>query len=189
MNNKRMRIPPILWRWTALGALGTVVVAGTWLLVIQTLLVLFSPIGRWQLPRFSKVVVLRIDKDPEKNFTDRVVVKHGEKERDLEMLKEEIAALHPEDELWILDNYFYTSMRPSQFRLTPTRLALEYPLPLVLLALFGIRWIVKSRFGIPPVPVYDPDKPRPRLKDDFHLRAQRFASTDGKPPSDPGLRT
>ena len=186
-----MRIPPIVWRWTALGALGTVVVAGVWLLAIQTLLVLFSPIGRWQMPKISKVAVLRIDKDPEKNFTDRVVVKYGEKERDLEMLKEEIAGLHVEDELWILDNYFYTSLRPSQFRLTPFRLALEYPLPLMLLALFGIRWIFKSRFGIPPEPVYDPSHPRPRLMDDFHLRAQRFSSADGagKPPSEPPLRT
>jgi hypothetical protein len=173
-----MRIPPILWRWAALGALGTVVAAGAWLMAIQALLVLFSPVGYWQLPKVSKVVVLRIDKDPEKNFTDRVVVKHGEKERALEMLKEEIATLRPEDELWILDNYYYTRLRPAQFRLSPLRLALEYPLPLMLVAVCAIRWILRRRLGLPPEPVLNPDVPRIRIKDDYHLRAQRFSPTD-----------
>ncbi len=188
-----MRVPPILWRWAALGALGTVIAAGAWLMAIQALLVLFSPIGYWQVPRVSKVFVLRIDKDPEKNFTDRVVVKHGDRERDLEMLKEEIAALRPEDELWILDNYFYTSLRPAQFRLTPLRLALEYPLPLMLLAGFGIRWIVRRRFGLPAEPELHPAVPRTRLMDDYHLRAQRFSAPNGAapPPDNSGanLRT
>jgi hypothetical protein len=178
-----MRIPPILWRWASLAALWTVVAAGGWVLVIQVLLVLFSPIGFWQMPSIAKVVVLRIDKDPEKNFTDRVVVKQGEKERDLEMLKEEQAALRPDDEIWILDNYYFTSLRPAQFRLTPLRLALEYPQPLILLAIFGIRWILRSGFGKPPEPAVDPGKPRAQLKDEFYLRAQRFAEG---PPADPG---
>jgi hypothetical protein len=171
-----MRVPPILWRWSLLAALWTMVATGGWVMIIQILLVLFSPIGAWQWPKISRVVVLRLDKDPEKNFTDRVVVKQGEKERDLEMLKEEQAGLHPDDEIWILDNYYYTSLRPAQFRLTPLRIALEYPQPLMLLALLGIRWILRSRFGIPPEPVRDPDKPRTQLKDEFHLRAKRFSA-------------
>jgi hypothetical protein len=178
-----MRVPPVLWRWSALAVLWTVVAAGGWVLVIQVLLVAFSPIGYWQTPRISRVVVLRIDKDPDKTFTDRVVVKQGEKERDLEMLKEEQATLHPDDEIWILDNYYYTSLRPAQFLLTPQRLALEYPQPLMLLAILAIRWILRSRFGKPPEPVFDPDKPRIRLKDDYHLRAQRFSAD---PPSGAG---
>lgn len=172
-----MRIPPIAWRWSVLLALGTVIGAGLWILVIQVLLVLFSPVGAWQVPKIAKVTVVRLDKDPEKNFTDRLVVKQGDKERDLEMLKEEQAGLHPDDELWILDNYYYTSLRPAQFRLTPLRLALEYPLPLILLAAWGFRRILNSGFGKPPPPVDDPDKPRTRLMDDFHLRSQRFQDT------------
>ena len=177
-----MRIPPIAWRWTALVALGTVVGAGLWVMVIQGLLVLFSPVGAWQLPRIAKVTVVRLDKDPEKNFTDRLVVRQGDRERDLEMLKEEQAGLHPGDELWILDNYFYTSLRPAQFRLTPLRLALEYPLPLMLLAAWGFIRILRSGFGKPPPPVLDPDKPRIRLQDDFHRRAERFSPA---PPPEP----
>lgn len=174
-----MRVPPILWRWATLAVLWTTIATGAWVMAIQVLLVLFSPIGTWQVPRISKVVVLRIDKDPEKAYTDQLVVKQGETERTLEMLKEEQAGLHPEDELWILDNYFYTSLRPAQFRLTPLRLALEYPQPLVLLALLGIRWILKRRIGLAPEPVLDPAQPRVQLKDDFHLRSQRFSEGPG----------
>jgi hypothetical protein len=178
-----MRVPPILRRWALLAALWTLVLAGGWILAIQVLLVLFSPVGSWQVPRISHVVVLRIDKDPEKAFTDQVVVKQGDKERVLEMLKEEQAELHPEDELWILDNYYYTSLRPAQFRLTPLRLALEYPEPLILLALLCIRWIHRRRYGLAPEPVIDPSKPRTRLQDDFHLRAERFAGPEPPKPS------
>ena len=169
-----MRIPPIAWRWSALVALGTVVGAGLWILVIQVLLVLFSPVGAWQVPKIAKVTVVRLDKDPEKNFTDRLVVKQGDKERDLEMLKEEQIGLHPDDELWILDNYYYTSLRPAQFRLTPLRLALEYPLPLMLLAAWGFRRILRSRLGLEPEP--NPAVQRQRLTDDFHQRAHRFSA-------------
>lgn len=170
-----MKLPPEVRRYAALAALWTVVGAGGWLLALQALLVLFSPIGAWQLPRISKVTVLRIDKDPEKNFTDRVVVRHGDRERDFEMLKEEQAGLRPDDELWVLENYYATSLRPGQFRLTPQRLALEYPLPWMLLAAWGIRRILRSRWGLPPPPELNPAVPRRVLTDDFHRRAQRFA--------------
>lgn len=174
-----MRVPPILRRWAALGALGGVLLAGLWILVIQVLLVLFSPIGTWQVPKVAHVVVLRIERDPEKTFTDQLVVRQGEQERTLEMLKEEMAGLHPDDEFWILDNYFYTSLRPAQFRLTPLRLALEYPLPLMLLAAWAFGRILRSRWGLAPEPVLDPDKPRQRLQDDFHHRAERFRPPEG----------
>lgn len=171
-----MRIPPILWRHAALGTLLTALAGGGWLLALQVLLVLFSPIGAWQVPRISKVTVVRLDKDPEKNFTDRLIVRHGSREREFEMLKEEQAGLRPDDELWVLENYYATSLRPGQFRLTPLRLALEYPMPWMLLAAWGVRRILRSRWGLPPPPDPNPAVPRQVLTDDFHRRAQRFAA-------------
>lgn len=171
-----MRAPRLLLRWSALGLLGTGIAAGAWLLAIQVLLVLFSPLGQWQVPRISKVTVVRLDKDPEKNFTDRLIVKHGEREREFEMLKEEQAGLRPDDQLWVLENYYATSLRPAQFRLTPLRLALEYPLPWMLLAGWILLRILRSRWGLPPEPELNPAVPRKVLTDDYHQRAQRFSA-------------
>ena len=98
------------------------------------------------------------------------------------MLKGERARLKAGDEIWILDNYYVTPTRPAQFRLTPWRILLEYPEPLALLALLGIRRLrrAQARARIREAQE-DAARPRTLLLDDFHARAERF-----KAPKDPG---
>lgn len=170
------------WRWGALGGLWALVGASAWLMVIQVILVLFSPFGSWQRPEIARVRVVEVDKDPQSLFTDNVQVIQGGVRRSLTMLKTERAQLKTGDELWILDNYYVTPTRPAQFRLTPGRILLEYPEPLMILALFGIRRLrrAQARERLREAQE-DAARPRTLLRDDFHARAERF-----KTPQDPG---
>lgn len=156
----------------ALIGLWTVVGLIVWLVAIQVFLVLVTPFGSWQRPGIAKVTVKWIDRDPQSQYADNIVVMQGGEERSLSMLKTERAELSLEDEIWILDNYYVTATRPAQFRLTPTRLILEYPEPLLILALICI-W--RLRRGLARDAKEDPARPRTVLRDDFHSRAQRFA--------------
>lgn len=170
------------WWWGALAGLWMIVGVIVWLVVIQASLVLLTPFGTWQKPGIARVTVKWIDRDPQSAFTDNVVVEEGGEERSLSMLKAERAGLRIGDEIWILDNYYVTATRPAQFRLTPWRLLLEYPEPLLILALLGI-WRLRRAQARAKVREAREDLARPRtiLRDDFHARAQRFAE-----PRDPG---
>jgi hypothetical protein len=89
--------------------------------------------------------------------------------------KAEAAELRANDEVWILDAWYADGLRPTQFRLTPLRLLLEYPALLLLPAAFGLWRVRKARQkadAAPPPPV------RHTFTDDFHLRAQRFAKPE-----------
>lgn len=173
-----MAISRKAWRWGALGGLWALVGLIVWLMAIQMFLVVLTPFGTWQWPGISRVTVKWIDRDPQSTFTDNVVVAQGDEERNLSMLKVERADLGIGDEIWILENYYVTATRPAQFRLTPIRLLLEYPEPLLILALFGI-W--RLRRAQSREVKEDPARERILLRDDFHERAQRF-----KTPTDPG---
>lgn len=172
-----MAITRTTWRWAALTGLWTVVGLVVWLMAIQVFIVLVTPFGAWQWPGIAKVTVKWVDRDPQSPYAENVGVIQGGVERNLSMLKVELRELRPDDEIWILDNYYATATRPAQFRLTPTRLILEYPLPLLLLALWGIRRLRRAQ-ALEAQP--DPNRPRTVLRDDFHTRAQRFAA-----PKDP----
>ncbi len=173
-----MAITRKTWRWGALAGLWALVGLILWLMVIQAFLVLVTPFGTWQRPGIARVKVKWIDRDPQSTFTDNVVVDIEGEERSLSMLKAERTELTVGEEIWILDNYYVTTTRPAQFRLTPWRLLLEYPEPLLLLALFGI-W--RLRRALARDAQEDPARPRTVLRDDFHARAQRFAK-----PREPG---
>ena len=124
-----MAIPGKVWRWGALGGLWTLVGVIVWLVVIQVILIFFSPFGTWQRPGIARVRVIAVEKDPLSLFTDNIQVLQGGAKRSLNMLKTERVQLRVGDEIWILDNYYMTGTRPGQFRLTPWRLLLEYPEP------------------------------------------------------------
>jgi len=175
-----MAISRNTWRWTALTGLWTLVGLITWLVAIQIFIVLVTPFGTWQQPGIAKVTVKWVDRDPQSQYADNVIVLQGGMERSLSMLKAELKDLHLEDEIWILDNYYATATRPAQFRLTPLRLLLEYPEPLLVLALWGIWRIRRSQARDAKE---DPNRPRTVLRDDFHARAERFAQ-----PQDPGRK-
>jgi len=182
-----MPIPQATRRWIALIALGVLAGAICWLMAIQAFMVLLHSFGTWQRPGIARVTILRIDQDDQNMFTNYIQVKEGEKDRTLCMLKEESEDAKVGDEIWILDNYYATPLRPAQFRLTPQRLLVEYPQPLLLLTLLGIWRIRRAQVRELKQP---PSQERRRLTDDFHARAHRFASTDAPsdvqdPPSGP----
>jgi len=177
-----MTISGKAWRWGGLGALWTLVGLIAWLVVIQVIIVFFSPFGTWQRPGVARVRVVAVEKDPMSLFTDSVHVLQGGARRSLTMLKAERARLKAGDEVWILENYYVTPTRPAQFRLTPWRILLEYPEPLAVLALLGIRRLRRAQEQARRREAQeDAARPRTLLVDDFHARAERF-----KAPKDPG---
>jgi hypothetical protein len=167
-------------RWSALIALWALVGAVLWIVSVQVFLLVLNPFCRYQQPRASWVMVQSVDRDPESQLTDFVTVKQGDSERVLRMAKAEASELHEEDQVWILDAWYSDGLRPAQFRLTPLRILLEYPLLLLLPAAWGL-WRVRSARQAaeaePPPPI------RRTFTDDFHLRAQRFAKPE--PPAKP----
>ena len=76
--------------------------------------------------------------------------------------------------IWVMDNYHRTPFRPPQFRLSAVRLLLEFPEPVVVLALLLILGLRKRQARRIQREVESP-RERTVLKDDFHARAERFA--------------
>lgn len=179
-------------RWSALLGIWTLVGAVLWLVSVQVFLLALNPFCRLKQPGIARVVVTSLDRDPDSQITDFVTVKQGDQERVLRMTKSEVRDLRVDDEVLILDSWYEDNLRPTQFRLTPQRLLLEYPVLLLLPAAFALWRVRKARQqeeAEPPPPV------RRTFTDDFHLRAQRFAreapaaEPDGqqapKPPPEP----
>ncbi|HJV49058.1 MAG TPA: hypothetical protein VJ549_07265, partial [Geothrix sp.] len=151
---------------------------------VQAFLIVLNPFCHVQRPGMAWVTVRSVDHDPDSQITDFVTVKQGDSEQVLKMAKAEAAELRPDDEVWILDAWYADGLRPTQFRLTPLRVLLEYPVLLLLPAAWGL-WRVRKAKRVadaaPPPPV------RRVFTDDFHLRAQRFAkpaAEDKHPPQD-----
>jgi hypothetical protein len=170
-----MKSSRLAWHWTAVIGLGTLVAAMLWVISVQVFLVLLSPTGHWQGPGLSHVTVSSVDSDPDNQITDNVTVQHGDEELNLRMLKAEARALHPRDEVWILDNYWAGGLRPDQFRLTPQRLLLEYPQPALLLSLWAI-WRIRKAMAREEQ--RRTEGPRTVWRDEYHLRAERFAQPE-----------
>jgi hypothetical protein len=162
-------------RWSALIGLWALIGAVLWILLVQVFLLALNPFCHLQRPRAAWVTVRSVDRDPDSQLTDFVTVKEGEDERVLRLTKAEAADLHTDDEVWILDAWYADGLRPTQFRLTPQRLLLDYPALLLLPAAFAMWRLRKAREKAeaePPQPVCR------TFTDDFHLRAQRFAKPD-----------
>ena len=164
-------------RWIALTFLWGLVGAVLWLTAVQLFLVALNPFCHLQTPRVAHLSVVSVDRNQDSAITDYVSAKQGDRNRVLVMSKAEAASLEPEEEVWILDAWYEDNLRPTQFRLTPQRILLEYPWLLLLPAAFGLWRVRKARVlaeAEPPPPV------RRTFTDDFHMRAQRFA----KPPTE-----
>ena len=104
----------------------------------------------------------------------------AEAEPSISLEKAEGKGLTLGEAIWVMDNYHRTPFRPAQFRLTATRLLLEFPEPLLVLALLLILKLRRSQ-RIHTQREQEAPRERTVLKDDFHSRAQRFAN-----PEDPG---
>ena len=121
-------------------------------------------------PPRAQVDAKDLEQDDPDEFEDRAIA----------LMKSERTGLNVGDTFWVLDNYYRSPLRPPQFRLTPVRLLVEFPEPLLVLALLAILRLRKARARAAKALA---EAPRERivLKDDFHTRADRFAD-----PKDPG---
>jgi hypothetical protein len=169
-----MLISRHLWRWGLLTCLWALAGLIGFLLSVHVFLMLAIPFGSFQAPGISRVTVVDVVSDFNNRYVDTVTVRSNGGERELSMLKAETEDLRADTEFWVLDNYYYNGMRPSQFRLTPQRLLLEYPEPLLLLAIWGIVRIRRSQARDRKEEVLTGD--RKVYRDEFHLRSQRFAA-------------
>ena len=162
-------------RFAALIGLWGLVGAVLWIVLVQLFLLALNPFCHLERPAIARLEVVSVDRNQDSQITDYVTAKHGDATRVLSMGKAEAADLHANDEVWILDAWYADGLRPTQFRLTPQRLLLEYPALLLLPAAFGLWRVRKARVkadAAPPPPV------RRTFTDDFHLRAQRFAKPE-----------
>jgi hypothetical protein len=164
-----------LIRGSALLILWGTVGAVLWIAVVQVFLLVMNPFCHLQRPEISHLEVVSVDRNPDSQITDYVTAKRGDDKRVLSMSKSEAAELKADDEVWILDAWYADGLRPAQFRLTPLRVLLEYPILLLLPAALGLWWVRRARARAeaePPPPV------RRVFTDDFHLRAERFAKRE-----------
>ena len=132
-------------RFSALLSLWVLVAAILWILLVQVLLLALNPFCHLQRPSVARVMVKGVDRDPGSAITDYVTVKQGEDEEVLRMLKAEAAELHEYDEAWILNAWYSDGLRPTQYLLNPRRLLLEYPLVLLLPAIWALWRLRKAR--------------------------------------------
>lgn len=172
-----MAISPHAWRWSGIIALWGLAGLIGFLILVQAMLVVFAPLGAWQRPAVAKVEVTLIDHDDEGRITGKAWAKQDGKGRTLRLAKEEAATLAVDEEVWILENYYAGGARPDQFILTPWRLLMEYPEPLLLLALWAARRLHRRQMK---AEKEVPDLPRKVWKDEFHARAARFARPEDK---------
>lgn len=173
------RLAEPAYRWPILTLLWGLVGVVIWLTAVQAFLVALNPYCHLKVPAMRHVEVVAVDPNPDSQIADYVSVKQGQRERVLSMAKAEAAALRPEDEVFVLETWYADGLRPTEFRLTPLRLLLEYPLLLLLplgWALWRMQRIKAVAAAAPPPPV------RRTFTDDFHLRAQRFGTP---PPTNP----
>ena len=145
-----------------------------WLMITQAFVMRISAPGTWRWPRIYQVTVVQIVQDELDMFADKPLVNDGHHDRAIHLPKAECRDLKPGDEIWVLDNYYATPVRPEQFRLSLRRLLVEFPEPLLLLFLVGIwrvrKALAKAQRDVPPPTVF--------FKDDFHRRADRFDASN-----------
>lgn len=171
-----MTLPRNTLRWTALGGLWIMVGLICWVLLVEGMMALFSPLGAWRMPGIAKVNVSKIERDDTGKLTGYVLAVREGQTKALRMSKEEAAELEPEVEVWILDNYFVNGPRPDHFRLTPLRFLLEYPEPLLLILLWAI-WLIR-RTQIEEAKE-DPNRVRTIWRDEYYTKADAFGPPKG----------
>ena len=179
-----MTISSNTWRWAAIAGLWVLVGGIGFVVLVQGMLVFFAPFGNWQMPGLAKVEIILVERDEQGRITGKVQARQGNRKRTLVLIKEECLKVEAEEEVWILDNYYAKGARPDQFLLTPQRLLMEYPEPLILLALWGIRRLRRAQSK---AAKEVSTQPRAVWRDEFHLKAGRFSDTEesGKP-EEPG---
>jgi len=177
-------MPPLsrpAFRWAVLIGLWALVGAVLWIVTVQLFLLALNPFCHLQRPGASRVVVRSVDRDVDSQLTDFVSVKQGEADRVLRMTKAEAAELREGDEPWILSAWYADGLRPTEYRLSPQRVLLEYPI-LLLLPAAWLLWRVRKARQVAEA------APRPPVRrtftDDFHLKAQRFAGPSPSSPPD-----
>lgn len=163
------------WRWAAITALWTMVAGLAFVVVVQAMLVLFAPFGHWQMPGIAKVEIVNIERDEQGHITGRVLARKDARDKILVLAKEECLKLEAEQELWVLENYFAGGARPNQFLLTPQRLLMEYPEPLILLALLAIQLLRRAQLKATKAIPY---QPRTVWRDEFYEKTARFSGTE-----------
>lgn len=160
-------------RWAALGLLGLLLAAGTFLQVVLVFLAVMDPLGRWQLPRVAAVEITQVSRDMDGRITGQVLGSEDGRDREYAFSKEEAFELEGRDAAWVLFHYRAEGTRPTHFRLTPQRLLLEYPAPWVALALWGVLRLRRRQAEAAQAPA-DPTRPRKVWRDEYHSRAARF---------------
>ncbi len=172
------------WRWAAITILWTMVASIGFVVLVQAMLVFFAPFGHWQMPGLAKVEIVNIERDEQGRITGRVLARKDARDKILVLAKEECLKIEPEEEVWLLENYFSGGARPDQFLLTPLRLLTEYPEPLILLALLAIRYLRRSQVKA----AKEVSKlPRTVWRDEFYSKAGRFSGPEEtKVPEVPG---
>lgn len=177
-----MTIPRLPFRWAALALLGVLAALLGFLVAVQGLMAILPPGGSWQLPRIYKVTVKAFDPNPQAEYPAIQVRDAAEQARFITLPKEERIALEMDEDLWVVEPPFRSRLRPPQYRLTPWRLVLEFPAPVLILVVLLLVRIRKLQVRVDREAREAP-RERTVLRDDFHARAQRFA-----PPKDEGPR-
>lgn len=165
-------LPNATLRWTALVGVWVLMGAVLWITLVQVFLLALNPFCHLQRPGISRLEVVSVDRNAESQITDFVTARQGDETRVLTMSKAEASGLREFDDVWIMDAWYADGLRPTQYRLTPLRVLLEYPILLLLPAAWALWRLRKARQkaeAAPPPPI------RRTFTDDFHLRAQRFA--------------
>lgn len=163
---KRPVLAAILWLVVGVNGL---------LLAVQLALVVFAK-GEWQWPDYYDVEVVEVSRDASNPFTRDVDVLIDGQADTITLPASEAAQLKPHQVVWVLDNYYATSLRPAEFLLTPGRVLAEFPEVLLLLAILGLVVLRRSRWGLPPAPAPVPEAERKVYRDTFHARADRHAA-------------
>ena len=170
-----MNITPNTWRWAAMTGLWVLVAGLGFVVVVQAMLVSFAPFGHWQMPGIAKVEITNIERDDLGHITGRVLAQKDGRSQILVLAKEECLKLEAEEDVWVLENYFTGGARPNQFLLTPQRLLMEYPEPLILLVLLAIRRLRRAQLK---AAKEIPDRPRTVWRDEFYTKAGRFSDIE-----------
>ena len=169
-----------------MGLLGVIVAAGLWLQGVLVMLTVWDPLGTWQRPGLFRATVTRVDRDQEGKITGFVQAEVGDRDQELHFSKDEAASLERDDAPWVLQNYRIGGNRPGHFLFGPIRLLAEFPLPWVLLALWGLHRLRRGQVRVEAADLAAPAQPRKVWKDDFHERADRFKAPPKDGPPGPG---
>lgn len=170
-----MTIPSNTWRWAAITGLWGIVATVGFVVMVQAMLVFFAPFGKWQRPGIAKVEITNIERDEQGHITGRVLARKDDGDRILVLSKEECLKIEAGEEIWVLENYFTGGARPNQFLVTPQRLFMEYPEPLILLALMVIRRLRRAQLKAAKA---IPETLRTVWRDEFYTKAGRFSGSE-----------